>query len=113
MIHRKCNCENEVSSKRLAVQKIASSEKVALAKSTDASKNWLSLKNKGSEKVAYSKSNCSTVLYRSNYNLGQNICRLFHFSAQFFFTVSETELDYYHQKVSVQVASRVAERLKT
>ena len=30
-----------------------------------------------------------------------------------FFTTSETELDYYHQKVSVQVPSRVAERLKT
>ena len=43
------------------------------------------------------------------YNLAQNICRLFHFLAQFFFTTSETELDYYHQKVS----ARVAERLKT
>ena len=29
------------------------------------------------------------------------------------FTTSETELDYYHQKVNVWVASRVAERLKT
>ena len=47
------------------------------------------------------------------YNLGQNICRLFHFLAQFFFTTSETELDYYHQKVSARVASRVAKRLKT
>ena len=35
------------------------------------------------------------------------------FLAQFLFTTSETELDYYHQKVSVRVASRVAERLET
>ena len=41
-------------------------------------------------------------------NLGQNICRLFHFLAQFLFTTSKTELDYYHQKVSARVASRVA-----
>ena len=47
------------------------------------------------------------------YNLGQNIWRLFHFLEQFFFTTSETELDYYHQKVSVQVASRIGERIKT
>ena len=47
------------------------------------------------------------------YNLGRNIWRLFPFLAQFFFTTSETELDYYHQKVSVRVASRVAEQLKT
>ena len=40
-------------------------------------------------------------------------CRLFHFLAQFVFTTSEKELDYYHQKVNVRVASRVAERLKT
>ena len=46
------------------------------------------------------------------YNLGQNIWGHFHFLAQFFFTTSETELDCYHQKVSVRVASRVAERLK-
>ena len=46
-------------------------------------------------------------------NLGQNIWRLFHFLAQFLFTTGETKLDYYYQKVSVWVASRVAERLKT
>ena len=46
------------------------------------------------------------------YNLGQNIWRLFHLLVQFFFTASETEPDYYHQKVSVRVASRVAKRLK-
>ena len=45
-------------------------------------------------------------------NLGQNICRLFHFLAKFFFTTNETELDYYHQKLNVRVASRVSERLK-
>ena len=32
MINRKCNCENEVSRRKLAVLKTASSEKVALAK---------------------------------------------------------------------------------
>ena len=46
-------------------------------------------------------------------NLGQNIRRLFHVLAKFVFTKSETELDYYHQKVSARVAARVAERLKT
>ena len=45
-------------------------------------------------------------------NLGQNICRIFHFLAQFLFTTSETKLDYYHQKVNVQVAYQVAEQLK-
>ena len=46
------------------------------------------------------------------YNLGPNICRLFHFLARFLFTTSDTELDYYHNKTSVRVASRVSERLK-
>ena len=46
-----------------------------------------------------------------DYNVGQNICRLFHFLVQFFFTTTETELNYYHQKVNVQVASQVAEDL--
>ena len=45
-------------------------------------------------------------------NLGQNICRL-HFLAQFVLITSETELNYYHQKVNVRVASRVVERIKT
>ena len=44
---------------------------------------------------------------------GQNICRLSHFLAQFVFITSETELDYYHHRVNVRVASRVAERLKS
>ena len=46
-------------------------------------------------------------------NLGKNACRLFHFFTQFVFTTSETELDYYPQKVNARVASLVAERLKT
>ena len=44
--------------------------------------------------------------------LGQNIGRPFHVLAQFLFTTSKTELDYYHQKVIVRVASQVVERLK-
>ena len=46
-------------------------------------------------------------------NLVQNICRLFYVLAQFIFTTSKTELDYYYQKVNVRVASRVVEWLKT
>ena len=46
-------------------------------------------------------------------NLGQNISGLFHVLAQFLFTTSETELDYYNQVVNVRVASRVSEQLKT
>ena len=38
----------------------------------------------------------------------QSWTRLFHSLAHFFFTSSETEIDYYHQKVNVRVASRVA-----
>ena len=41
------------------------------------------------------------------YNLGQITCRLFHLWAQFLFTASETELDYYHQKMNVRFALRV------
>ena len=37
----------------------------------------------------------------------------FHFLAQFVFTTSETEPHYYHQKVNIRVASRVAKWLKT
>ena len=39
--------------------------------------------------------------------------RLFHFLAPFFFTTSETEVDYYHQNVNVGVVSRAAVGLKT
>ena len=37
----------------------------------------------------------------------------FYFLVQFSFTTSETKLDYYHQEVNAQVASRVVERLKS
>ena len=47
------------------------------------------------------------------FNLGQNICNLFNFLVQFLFTTSETELEYYHQKINVRVALQVAEQLKT
>ena len=40
------------------------------------------------------------------------ICRLFHILTQFPISRSEAELYYYHQKVNVRVASRVAERHK-
>ena len=39
--------------------------------------------------------------------------RVFDVFAKFFFTTSETELHYFHQKVSARVASRAAEPLKT
>ena len=39
--------------------------------------------------------------------------RLVHVLAQFLFTTIELELRYYHQKVNVQVALRVAEGIKT
>ena len=47
------------------------------------------------------------------YTLEQNIKRLFNIFTQFPFTRSETELDHYHDIVSLRVASRAAERLKT
>ena len=47
------------------------------------------------------------------HNLGQNICRFFHFLTQFLFTTGKARLDYYHEKVNVQAAKRIAERLKT
>ena len=46
-------------------------------------------------------------------NHKQNVCKFFHALAQFPFTKSDSELDYYHKEVNVGVASRVAERLKT
>ena len=36
----------------------------------------------------------NTRLNKQSYNLRQNICRLFHVLAQFFFTTSETGLDF-------------------
>ena len=47
------------------------------------------------------------TVYYQGYKFGQNICTLFHFLAQFVFTTSETELDYYHQKVNARVAARL------
>ena len=46
-----------------------------------------------------------TFLY--DYNLGQNIRRHFYILAQISSTSSEMELDHYHQKVNVRVASQV------
>ena len=55
--------------------------------------------------------NCPFAKFtQKTHNLGQNICRLFHFLAQFVFITTETELDYYHQKVNERVASRVGFR---
>ena len=45
--------------------------------------------------------------------LRKNICKFFHILAQFSFSTSEKELAYYHQRVNVRVASRVAKHLKT
>ena len=44
--------------------------------------------------------------------MDKTVVNFFHFLAQFLFTVSKTELDYYCQNVNVQIVSRVAERLK-
>ena len=41
------------------------------------------------------------IFHSYSNNLEQNICRLFHVLAQFLFTISETELEYYYQKVAV------------
>ena len=54
-----------------------------------------------------------TVNYPEGNNTGQKTCRVFHVLEQFLYPTSETELDYYHQKVNVWVASRVVKRLKT
>ena len=53
---------------------------------------------------------CKQTLH--SLQLGQNICRLFHFLAQFVFTTCEKELDYLH-KVNVRAAERAAERPET
>ena len=42
----------------------------------------------------------------------ENVCRLFQILAQFPFTKSETELDYYHQKVNARVVSQIAKLFK-
>ena len=43
-------------------------------------------------------------MIEKNFNNGKNFCRTFHILAQFLFTNSERELDYYHQKVNIGVA---------
>ena len=50
------------------------------------------------------------LVYRI-YNVGQNIWILFHVLA--FHSTGETELDYYHHKVSVKVASQNVDWPKT
>lgn len=45
------------------------------------------------------------------YNLVDNICELFYVLMQFPFTAIEMGLDYYHHKINIGVASRVAKRL--
>ena len=52
---------------------------------------------------------CKVLGFVASYNIGQNIRRLFHFLAQFLFTTSETELDYFQQRVNVLVAARDAD----
>ena len=47
-----------------------------------------------------------------NYKHGWNICRHFQVLAQFPFTTSESQQDYYYQKVNVQVVLWIAERVK-
>ena len=56
MINKKCNCENEVSGRKLAVPINSIFWKVALAKKCNCLKKYEFLKSRGSEKVAYSKS---------------------------------------------------------
>ena len=59
-------------------------------------------------KIFFRVSSCLEQLllsYNYFFNLGQNICRLFPVLAQCFFTTSKTELNYYHQKVNIRVAS--------
>ena len=47
-----------------------------------------------------------------SHKLTQNILRLFHVLPQFPFTASETELDYYYQKVNVRVAEQLKNYLR-
>ena len=53
------------------------------------------------------------IAYFFYYNHRKYTCRHFQILAQFSFTTGERELDYYHQKVNIRVAPRVAKRLKT
>ena len=47
------------------------------------------------------------------YIIGQNIQRMFHVLEQLPFNTSETELDYYHHKVSVRFTLRAVGQLET
>ena len=46
-------------------------------------------------------------------HLNNNIFQLFQVLVQFFITASSMEIDYCHQKVSAQVASKFIKRVKT
>ena len=47
------------------------------------------------------------------YNLGHNIFELYNVLVQIQLTTSRTKRDTYYSKLSIRVASRVAEQLKT
>ena len=66
-----------------------------------------------SQKISYKIRNYLNICSTKQLQSWKNTWRLFHVLTQFLFTTSETKLDYYHQKVSVRVTSRVAEGLKT
>ena len=66
-----------------------------------------------SQKISYKIRNYLNICSTKQLQSWKNTWRLFHILTQFLFTTSETKLDYYHQKVSVRVTSRVAEGLKT
>lgn len=48
-----------------------------------------------------------------SYNHAKIICKFYHTLVQFPFITSERELDHYHEKLNIRVASLVVERLKT
>ena len=66
---------------------------------------WLTVRD------SHSKTHDSLTTWPT-YNIEQNIWRLFHILAQFFFTSSETELDYYHQKVIVKLPHELPDDLR-
>ena len=70
-------------------------------------KNWSFLKLPCIFKEVEVKKNIFTQSWKKTF------CRLFHVLAQFPFAIRESELNHYHQKVNLRVASRAEERLKT
>ena len=62
-----------------------------------------------SQYLIYNQTKSALILY----NLGRNFYGLFCFLAQLFCTISKTKLNYYHEKVNVQVPSQVPERITT